>query len=192
MQIKTEEGTRSVGSQGVAGTALGLGIAGTVGLLNQWANGGSILGGGVSRNGGAIAVGATDAIMNTDTRTIGALQAELGKEQSERYTDSVGIDLYKSIISEVRRLEDNTRENFAELVRKNADMDKQIAVDGQKTADNFAFLNQKIDDKNQQLFEYVNATFVPGVLKMPLDSVCPKPMQRYNTWEAPTDTATKK
>ena len=35
MQIKTTEGDREVASKGVAGTALGLGIAGTVGLLNQ-------------------------------------------------------------------------------------------------------------------------------------------------------------
>ena len=39
MQIKTTEGDREVASKGVAGTALGLGIAGTVGLLNQLSSG---------------------------------------------------------------------------------------------------------------------------------------------------------
>lgn len=41
-------------------------------------------------------------------------------------------------------------------------------------------------DKN--LYEYVNATFVPGKIVMPLSSICPEPMQRYNSWEAPTAT----
>lgn len=36
---------------------------------------------------------------------------------------------------------------------------------------------------------YVNATFVPGVLKMPLQSICPEAMRRYNTWVAPTAQA---
>lgn len=42
-------------------------------------------------------------------------------------------------------------------------------------------------DKN--LYEYVNATFVPGKIVMPLSSICPEPMQRYNSWEAPTAAA---
>lgn len=40
-------------------------------------------------------------------------------------------------------------------------------------------------DKN--LFNYVNATFVPGKMIMPADSICPKPMPQYNSWTAPTE-----
>ena len=36
---------------------------------------------------------------------------------------------------------------------------------------------------------YVNATFVPGKLVMPLDNICPDAMRRYNTWTAPTTPA---
>ena len=43
-------------------------------------------------------------------------------------------------------------------------------------------------DKN--LYEYVNATFVPGKMVMPLDSICPQPMQRYNSWTAPAAETT--
>jgi hypothetical protein len=42
---------------------------------------------------------------------------------------------------------------------------------------------------DQNLLSYVNATFVPGRLVMPRDSICPEVMQRYNSWTAPTDTA---
>lgn len=31
--------------------------------------------------------------------------------------------------------------------------------------------------------------FVPGKMVMPLSSICPEPMQRYNSWEAPTAPA---
>lgn len=44
---------------------------------------------------------------------------------------------------------------------------------------------------DQGLYGYVNATFVPGQLYMPSTRVTPLPMNRYNTWSAPTtETAT--
>ena len=47
MQITTTDGTHNVASKGLGGAALGLGIAGTVGLLNQLGNGGGLFGGGL-------------------------------------------------------------------------------------------------------------------------------------------------
>lgn len=94
MQIKTPEGDREVASKGVAGAALGLGIAGTVGLLNQWANGGFGCGwGGGFFNrgfnncgcGAATAVGITDAVANHDTRVIGALNISLVGQAYNEY-----------------------------------------------------------------------------------------------------------
>lgn len=35
---------------------------------------------------------------------------------------------------------------------------------------------------------WVAATYVPGKLVMPLDSICPEAMKRYNAWEAPTNS----
>lgn len=39
---------------------------------------------------------------------------------------------------------------------------------------------------DENLYAYVNGTFVPGKLVMPKSSVCPEPMDRYNSWTAPT------
>lgn len=149
MQIKTTEGDREVASKGVAGTALGLGIAGTVGLLNQLSGAG--WGGGFLGNRGvcptAAAVGLTDAVATTDTREISKLESKIAR------------------------------------------LDKSVAVNNQATTDNFAFLNNKIDETKKEVLCYCNATFVPGKLVMPLSSICPEAMQRYNSWTAPTGTA---
>ena len=37
---------------------------------------------------------------------------------------------------------------------------------------------------DQNLFSYVNATFVPGKLVMPKDSICPSCMPEFNSWGA--------
>lgn len=94
MQIKTAEGDKSVASTGLAGAALGLAIPGTVALLNQMGNGnGGILGGlfGCNNANGAV---------SHDTRVIGALAAQIAKLESERYTDNVGLELYKQTVAE--------------------------------------------------------------------------------------------
>jgi hypothetical protein len=189
MLIRTTEGDRNVASTGVAGTALGLGIAGTVGLLNQWAGSGGFFGNSNRSGvcGTAAAVGAVDAVATTDTRQMGQLESKIAKLEAERYTDGVGIDLYRQIISQANAAEEKIRNNFAELTRKVAEMDKDIAVERQATTDNFAYLDKKIDYTKQNVIEYCDATFVPGKLVMPLTSVCPKPMKRYNAWEAPTN-----
>ena len=194
MQIKTTEGEKNVASQGVAGTALGLGIAGTLGFLNQFANGG--FGGGFFNRGigcpGIAAAGmstAFNAIESADTRTISKLESKIAKLESERYTDGVGIDLYKEIVAKSNAEDAKINANYVELAKAIAALDKQIAVDKQATVDNFAFLNNKIDTCKQEVLCYVNATFVPGKLVMPLASICPEAMQRYNSWTAPTTPA---
>lgn len=44
---------------------------------------------------------------------------------------------------------------------------------------------------DNNLYCYVNATFVPGKLVMPKDAICPEVMPRYNCWQAPTCTTTE-
>lgn len=191
MQIKTAEGDREVASKGVAGAALGLGIAGTVALLNQFSGncgwGGGFLNGRGCHNGVGFAEAAA---IGQDTRVIGALESKIAKLESERYTDGVGIELYKEIISTSNANDAKIQANFVELSKAVAALDKQIAVDKQATIDNFAFLNNKIDTTKNEILCYCNATFVPGKLIMPLDSICPGAMQRYNSWTAPTTPAT--
>ena len=195
MQIKTTEGDREVASKGVAGAALGLGIAGTVGLLNQLSGncgwGGGFLGG-FNRNCGCsndmVTMGA-GVVAGHDTRVIGALESKIAKLESERYTDGVGIELYKEIVAKSNANDEKIQANYVGLAKAVADLDKQIAVDKKEVECNFAFLNNKIHDTARELRCYVDATFVPGVLKMPLQSICPEAMRRYNTWTAPTEPA---
>lgn len=186
MQIKTTEGDREVASKGVAGTALGLGIAGTVGLLSQFANGGGFFGGFGNCPRG---YGEGPNVVTGDTRTISALESKIAKLESERYTDGVGIDLYKEIVAKSNANDAKIQANYIELAKAVAALDKQVAVDKQATVDNFAFLNNEIHNTKKEIMCYVNATFVPGKLVMPLSNICPEAMQRYNSWTAPTTTA---
>lgn len=102
MQIKTADGIENVGSAGVAGAGLGLGIAGTaLGLLSgNGLNG--ILGGGNQCN---------------DTRTISALESKIAKLESEKYTDQVGTGVYAEI-----------NKKYNELVQFVTALDKQNAI----------------------------------------------------------------
>ena len=157
MQIKTADGcTSNVASQGLGvWVAVGGGL-GTLALLTQNGGFGNIFGGG-----------------NNDTRTISALESKIAKLESERYTDGIGIELYKEIIKESNANDNKIQSNFIELSKAVADLDKRAAVERQQTIDNFAFLNNKIDNCKQEVLCYVNGNFVPGKLVMPLDSICP-------------------
>ena len=189
MQIKTVDGDREVASKGVAGTALGLGIAGTVGLLGQLANGAG-WGGGFLGGRGCAAPMMTEAVATADTREIGKLEAKIAKLEGERYTDGVGIELYKEIVATSNKNDEKIQSNYVELAKAVAALDKQVAVDKQSITDNFAFLNNKICDTKREVIDYCNAKFVPGKLVMPLTSVCPEPMPAKNSWTAPTTTTT--
>jgi hypothetical protein len=104
MQIKTTEGTYNVGSQGVAGAGLGLGIAGTaLGLL-----GGNL---------GGIFCGRQSIPECHDTREISALQSKIAKLESEKYTDNVGTEVYAEI-----------NKKYIELAQFIAAQDKANAV----------------------------------------------------------------
>lgn len=177
MQIKTSDGEKSVASAGVGGTGLGLGIAGTaLGLLNNSNNGGGILG-------GLFGCGSNQNVVSS-------LQANIARLESEKYTDKVGIDLYREIVATSNKNDEKINANYKELAQFVAALDKQIAVDKQATLDNFAFLNNRIDTTKNEVLCYCNSTFVPGKLVMPLSSLCPEAMARYNTWTAPTGTTT--
>ena len=187
MHIKTDDGTKNVASQAVGGTALGLAIPGTLAFLGQLSNG--MLGGRTVAQGSEC----------HDTRAIGTLQAELAKEKAERYADNVGIEVYKAGVERAKDLTSEANENYKVLSAQISDLDKKVAVGEQRTTDNFAFMNYKVDNVKRELEQdincktnalrcYVDGTFVPGKLVMPLDSICPEAMQRYNSWTAPTTT----
>ena len=196
MQIKTSDGDKSVASKALGGTALGLAIPGTLAFLNQMGGLGGLFGGwntGVSTPANVIA--------EADTRYISKLEGCINRLESERYTDGVGLELYKEIVAKSNAEDAKINANYKELAQFIAALDKQIAVDKQATVDNFAFLNNRIDTVHKELHKDIdckinqvycsaNATFVPGKLVMPSSSVCPQPMPQYNSWTAPTTTTT--
>ena len=136
MQIKTADGIENVGSAGVAGAGLGLGIAGTaLGLLSgNGLNG--ILGGGNQCN---------------DTRTISALESEIAKLKSERYTDKVGTEVYAEL-----------NKKFNEIGQFVAGMDKNSAVAEAINAERISCLTNRV-----AALEALTKTVVPN------SSVCP-------------------
>lgn len=206
MQITTTDGTHNVASKGLGGAALGLGIAGTVGLLNQM-NGGGLFGGGLFGGNNAY-TSAIPAMVSSlasnskdcDTRELACKDAEIAKLKSEKYTDQVGIEVYREAMAASNKNDEKINANYKELAQFIAALDKQVAVDKQATTDNINFLHNKIDctkkelrteyiNADQRIYDYVNAHFVPGKLVMPLDKLCPEAMRRYNTWVAPTTPA---
>lgn len=84
MQIKTQDGTFDVGSNGKVNAALTTGIIGTVGAA---------LGGGL----GNFLGGGNQARSCEDTRLISALESKIAKLESEKYTDSVGTGVYAEL-----------------------------------------------------------------------------------------------
>lgn len=193
MAIELHDG-KITGSSGVAKAALTLGIIGTGlsalgGGTGGLGNLGGLLGGGTSR-------------AEAEQSTIAFLESKIAKLESMRYTDMVGIDLYKQTIAQVKEEDAKIgalqKETFAFLI----DLDKRTALNEQAQRLNreydtmardymFTIMNNKIDcccDKvgekiacNQKLNEladagilsFVTSNFVPGKLVLPATSICP-------------------
>lgn len=94
---------------------------------------------------------------------------EISKLRSERdsllisqQTDAKILEVWK----EIDKRSSATGQEIASLAANQA-------VINQKVTDNLAFIDQKIDNTKKEILCYVNATFVPGKLVMPLDAICP-------------------
>lgn len=98
------------------------------------------------------------------SEAIARLQSENAMLLADQRTDGKILELYKVI-----------DQRFGATGQQIAQIAAQQAVVNQQVADNMAFLTSKIDNDVASLKCYVDANFVPGVLKMPLDSICPKP-----------------
>lgn len=146
-------------SKGVAGSGLGLGIAGTaLGLLNGNGNGlGGILGG----NGGMLQV------------LISEQAGQIARLDAEKYADNVGIAAFKEALAAMDKRYDENR--------------RRIDVLEQRMAES-AVREAELRGDIKNLFTYLNGNFVPGKLVMPADAICPETMPRYNSWTAPTNT----
>jgi hypothetical protein len=152
-------------SKGVAGSGLGLGIAGTaLGVLNGGL--GNILGTGcATRN----ACGCSeDHVINryeaAQNARIAELETEVKLRDANAYTDKKSLELYGYIDSRLRSVE--------------SQICNQAVVNAQVTA-NLSCMQGNI------------ATLM-GLTKtiIPITNVCPEPMPQYNSWTAPTAAAT--
>ena len=154
-------------SKGVAGTGLGLGIAGTaLGVLNGMGGcGGNLLGGLFGGHGGC---GCSE---NTAVN-----RYELGLEQSNAAKDS-RIALLESTI----HTNDKILEVYGYIDGRLRNIEGQIAqqavVNAQVTAN--------ISCMQGNIATLMGLTKTVG----PIGNICPEPMPLYNSWTAPTAAA---
>lgn len=170
-------------SKGAAGTALGLGIAGTVGLVNQLGNcggcGNGLLGGLFGGN-------------NCCNRGVGGLAEVQYVSALQVENDQLKAENYRVTIA---RLEEQIK-----CAGEKAELREQV-IQGQLREQGLA-LNGKIDQvasaakccceansadiaSLQALVDKITQTNVP------LSAICPEVMARYNSWTAPTSTPTQ-
>ena len=148
-------------SKGVAGAALGTGIAGLAfgvlnggvpNLLGGWGNG--------CNNGGSAYVTRYDA--EKDAR-IAELETEVKLRDANTYT-----------LGEVNKMRNYVDAKFDAI---NAQLCSQAVINAQVAA-NLSCLQNTVNT-------------LSGMTKtvIPIANICPEPMQRYNSWTAPTTTA---
>jgi hypothetical protein len=201
MAIEMHDG-KITGSSGVAKAGLTLGIIGT-GLA---ALGGGLGGNGCNNGGllGNLFGSGRNCAVEAQQSEIANLESQIAELKSMRYTDYVGIDLYKNIVAtqkeEDKKISDLQGTLFAYII----DIDKRTALNDQAAKLNreydtaardymFTILNNKIDcccekaamqaafDKqlaelsDASIIAYANSTFIPGTLKLPITSICPQP-----------------
>jgi hypothetical protein len=159
-------------SKGVAGSGLGLGIAGTaLGVLNSSNNGGLLGGlfGGNCQN------------------QVGMLQAENAMLKAEKYSDQSVAAVYTALRNETQALQDRLLDKYISPISQEiADMRvREARLEGK--IGEVALLSQ---NGLTALTGQVNclAQTVAGITKtvVPITAVCPQPMPEYNSWTAPT------
>lgn len=162
-------------SKGVAGTGLGLGIAGTaLALLNNNGCGNSVLGGlfGGNRCGyGALGLG--------ESQYVASILAENGMLKAENYSDRVAKEVYQQTLADNKQLRQDIRDELALREQITAGKIESLA---NATTCNFNAVNTAIANL---------ANTVSGITKcvIPATAVCPEVMPRYNSWTAPTADA---
>lgn len=200
-------------SKGVAGTGLGLGIAGTaLGLLNN--NGNGILGNLFGCNNGM-----TNAAGGMALNAIAERDAKIARLEAERHSDAKSVDVYQQTLRDNATLRDQVFAYLTPLSNEAAANRERIAVleaqhisEVEKAQLREQLINARIDNcccemngkinsvaqtascgisQLQNAVACINST-LGGITKtvVPKDAVCPEYMNRYNSWTAPTTTAT--
>ena len=148
-------------SKGVAGSGLGLGIAGTaLGLLNGGL--GNILGTGYN-NCGCNENMLVNRYELAQENKIAKLESEIALRDANIYNDQKSLELYKYFDGEIKRID----RTLCEQAVYNATQTGAIScIQGQVAA-----------------LQGLTKTIVP------ITNVCPQPMPQYNSWTAPTTGA---
>lgn len=183
-------------SKGVANAGLATGIIGTaLGVLNGGL-GNNLMGYGnrMVANGGCMAEVCSE---NTPVsryeleqeRKISQLQSEKDMLLSNQQTDAKILELYKYMEQQFTKDRENVSARFTETGRTIADLAANQAVINQRITDNLSFVDSKFDNAVTAIYKEIECKTLPLEKKVPLTSICPQPMQRYNSWVAPTETA---
>lgn len=185
-------------SKGVAGTGLGVGIAGlSLGVLNSANNGNGLLGGLFGGNGNMVS----------------QLQAENAMLRAENYSDKNSKEVYMQSLSDNRNLRDEmyafikpladeAANNRVELATLRAEqkcccekqeLREQILVGkinevALSTKGRFDALDQTISCLANSVQNNANAIANITSTIVPLSKICPEPMARYNSFVVPTET----
>lgn len=161
-------------SKGVAGSGLGLGIAGTaLGVLNS---NGNLLGGLFGGN---------------CQNQVSMLQAEISQLKAEKYSDQSIATVYTALRNETQALQDRLLDKYISPISQEiADMRVREARLEAKIGEVGCLANTGITALQGQI-NCLTQT-VNGITKtvVPISAVCPTPMPQYNSWTAPTTTTT--
>lgn len=172
-------------SKGVAGSGLGLGIAGLSVALLQGANGGNgILGGLFGGN---------------QNNALAAVMAENAALKGENYADRISKEVYQQSLADNRRTEERINALLAPVATSLAELQKEVAVNkavidknleiNQLKMDNCCCqMNGKIDSLAQATANLANVVSKITSTVIPQTAICPEVMPRYNSWTAPTTT----
>ena len=187
-------------SKGVAGSGLGLGIAGTaLGVLNSSNCGGGLLGGLFGNN-------------NCQVNQISALQSEVSQLKAEKYSDRSIADVYTALRNETQALGDRLLEKYinpiavevSQIQVRDARMEEQIKCLQKTTELENRLIRSELNNRIDQCCCTMNQGLVAlqgtvnglvGTVNsitttvIPSTAICPEVMLRYNTWTAPTAVA---
>lgn len=181
-------------SKGVAGSGLGLGIAGTaLGVLNSSANGGGLLGG---------------LFGGGNCGQVSSLQSEIAMLKAEKYSDRNTADVYSAVRSEYKDLLEKWITPLSDEACRNREriavLETQVKCDGEKALLREQLvreqLGRRIDNCCCETNGRINdlASRVHGLGRtldsitstiIPQTAICPPVMPRYNSFVTPTDTA---
>lgn len=151
-------------SKGVAGSGLGLGIAGTaLALLN---NGGL----GLFGNNSAMLAG------NAAVASLAEKDAEIGQLKAEKYTNDKLAETYISLNNQIHTVAGDLATLSLNNERRIGALESQVNALANATNNAIAGINNTLSALTKTV--------------IPTSAICPEVMPRYNSWTAPTNSTT--